>query len=414
MQHNLFQILSHAVTIVILCRSRRDEVVKKPTLKIGPPPHVRSKPNPHTSCTNLEQEAIRRYEDELIASLLRATPKSVLNLAMNVQQMQLVRHGLVNNLESLDPSVPHKLRCRYLMLHVYEGMTSCIRFKSWLRVLSMVEGTGEVLSLTKQYYNSRECKASAIHNEEEYEDGFGKAHLPVLMEVLRDYAYLWEEFATSFHLPITKIKEISATTTSKLVSALSKVLLSWIEREFEHAKPATIRVLEEVLRSKMMGLGAKANNLREEIDKCLTKPISKSRFMAQETDEIELDSLDSKLRIIEGNSVLLEVHTHGNPEAQYEWCKKDNHGSFVPLKKEYSTMMYEDIHCNGYSESILYLSVKDLFMGGSYRCNVHFNEETLHTDPINVIVRTPLDKHQRVLIDRYTVQPEIPVDTWPP
>ncbi len=35
-------------------------------------------------------------------------------------------------------------------------------------------------------------------------------------------------------------------------------------------------------------------------------------------------------------------------------------------------------------------------------------------EPIVLTVVTPLDQYRSVLIDRYTEQPEIPEDTWPP
>ncbi len=56
----------------------------------------------------------------------------------------------------------------------------------------------------------------------------------------------------------------------------------------------------------------------------------------------------------------------------------------------------------------------DLTFEGSYTCKITCGEKEIVRETIVLTVVAPLDQHQSVLIDRYTEQPHIPEDTWPP
>ncbi len=62
----------------------------------------------------------------------------------------------------------------------------------------------------------------------------------------------------------------------------------------------------------------------------------------------------------------------------------------------------------------------DLTAEGSYTCEISAyhgkkaNKISVISEPIKLSVITPLDQYKSILVNRYTEQPEIPKDTWPP
>lgn len=332
------------------------------------------------------------YENELVLALQHTAPESLIPLANKAQGMLLVDMKLVY--EFLDDRVPYQLRYRYLILNVYEAVTSHGMFKKWLDVLSTVNGTSGVISQMRRCYRFG-TSADEWVQESDYLT-FYESHIK---EKLAGCTSKWIEIATSLWLPSNKIDNVIALRISPILS-LKEILVSWVRCEFGTARPPTFETLREALRSDVVGLGAEANSLkREEFQRdhlSLSKEYRKAtNILCTEMIVCQTPNVEVK----EGNSVLLEVQVNANPK-HCEWYKCDN------LLKPITT------NCK---RNILYISANDLTSEGYYRCEMRFEGPKLWiSQPISLAVCTPLDFHQQFLIDRYTAQPEIPEDSWPP
>ena len=345
---------------------------------------------------------LRHYEKELTAALLKNAPRSLRTLTEKAHGSELLSGEVKIQLESLDPSVPHGLMCRYLLLHAHKSIKSRDQFMRWLELLSTVDVAGKVLSLVRQHYESLVNTSKEVR----YEKGFvfKEFEVSTLTEMLAGQSSKWEVIAISLGLPDNKIKNIAAKNVSKPVEiSLNEVLLSWVRGEFEHAKPPTLENLQEALRSEIVGLGALANNLRVADNHSLL-------YSEIEDDISGIIDQSKQVVVTEGNYALLEVQCSGDHKT-YQWSRG------------------ERILCIG-EERILCIFAKDITSEGYYQCRVKCDEATTDTglpgslpgllndgvltEPILVTVHTPIDQYHSILVDSYTRSPEIPKDSWPP
>ena len=345
-----------------------------------------------------EQHALKNYEKELTEALLKNAPRSLLTLAEKAHGRGLISGEVNIQLKSLDPSVPHHLICRFLLLHICKKIYSKYKLEILMELFSTVRVASGVLSLVRQYYWSlinRHCPDSEDTLTLEH-------HVSALTEILAGYSSKWKEIATALWLTNNKIENIIAMNC-KPILALKEVLLSWVVGECEHSKPPTLQNLKEALRSQIVGLGNVASTLQiDEIIANEGKPISKIEDSGEDIQII------SPVDITEGCGVLLGINVYGYHEINYQWSKKDEHsGNFKNISK---SNIYS--HCN---KSILYIFVKDLTVEGYYKCMViNTKREFKYSEPILLVVNTPLGQYQSILISNNTMSPEIPVDTWPP
>ena len=342
--------------------------------------------------TYAEQHTLRHYEKELTSSLLENAPHSLLTLTKKAHGSGLISGEVKKQLESLDPSVPHHLVCRYLLSHIFKSMVTPDKFENLLKLFSTVEVASGVLSLVRQYYASLTNKDLPVSEEVFLISEF---HVPVLTEMLAGHSSKWKEIATALWLPSNKIENIIAMNCKPILS-LKEVLLSWVVGECKHSKPPTLQSLKEALRSQTVGLGNVASTLK--INEMIGKPNSKIEASGEDIQII--NHKDDHVDITEGSGVLLGIQVSGNHEVKYRWSKKDKHSS-----------NFKNISS---SESIVYIFVEDLTSEGYYRCMVTCAKTVLYSEPILLVVHTPLDQYQSILITKYTMSPDIPEDSWPP
>ncbi len=248
-------------------------------------------------------------------------------------------------------------------------------------------------------------------------------HLSALTEVLVECSHKWREIAIFLNLPQYIIENISHKNMSGILS-LNKVLLAWLKREISYSKPPTLESLEEALRSRTVGLGTEANSLRENfLEQCSQNtdivhgPVSirgkerkmhKAGKVSKDKKEFEIVSQTRDTEVYDAKSVLFEVRMHvsgcADVSLEYQWYK-------------YEENVVSEKGC------MLCIPCVDITAEGSYTCVISAyhgkkKEEIfawpIRSDPIKLSVITPLDQYRSILIDRYTEQPEIPEDTWPP
>ena len=312
----------------------------------------------------LVQKAIKSYESELVSIV----NSDLLNLAKIAQKKGLLPQKVIEILETLAPSVPQELRCRYFMLLVNKSMISKQHLKIWLKVLSAVEGTDSVISQVRSKYDALVSK-------------IGSALARILSKYFSEQ---WQDLASSLGIPSDEIRSIGTKWSS--ADALKEVIILWLQCSFKDNQPRTLLDLEKVLQHYVYREAKKLKMKIEEI--CAVELLYNSASRVQIIDQ----TMDIQLK--EGDSTLLEVQIEGDPKG-YVWYFNE---SIIDLET-----------------SILSLCTTDLSSEGFYRCKVGtYGDEEVVSKPIHVTINTSLDKHQQILIDRYTAQPEVPVDTWPP
>ena len=339
-------------------------------------------------------KALKLHETRLINALLYRSHLSVPKVVKIAQDNELICPGLLDRFEFLDPSVPQKLRCRYLIQNIYKSLTArtCM---GWLQALSTVEGSGSVLPLVRQCYSHllNRNLPPGEEDEKSRNETFEEFHIPILAEILAGCSSRWEEIATAFWLSRNKIENIRAMRcTPELL--LKEAISSWILCECKEAKPPMLVVLEEVLRSKLVGLGTRANKIAAEFREKTCSAVQPETV--QDTNSGQSLNTMHKFPVKEGSYVLLEAQGKGD---QYEWYGCDNSDANCYFDTE---------------ERIVCVLVKDLTAEGNYTCKITDGGRTLFLEPFCVAVTTPLDDYQKFLRDRYTAQPEVPEDTWPP
>ena len=368
------------------------------------------------------QHTLRHYEKELTAALLKDAPHSLLTLTVRAHGSGLISAEVRRQLESLDSSVPHHLMCRFLLLHVHKNIDLQGKFDRLIELLSTFEvaSYSDVFSLVRRY-ESLENK-DMTDSEEVFV--IFEFHVPALTEMLAEYSYKWKEIATALWLTNNKIENIIASN-SKPILSLKEVLLSWVVGECKNSKPPTLQNLKGALRNQTVGLGNVANTL---VLGNVVADQGKPDCKVEDSDEDFqiISHKDDCVNVTEGSSVLLGIQVSGNYyEVKYQWTKKSDHNFVSVDESEYYS------HCN---ESILYISAKDVTIEGHYRCMVTWYEQTdyeyydeyerehymkkhgkhnQHSEPILVIVHTPLDQYKSIIISNYIRFPEIPEDTWP-
>ena len=354
------------------------------------------------------KSTLRYYVKPLTAALLKNAPHSVLTLTVKAHGSGLISGKVKCQLNSLDPNVPYYLMCRYLLVHVCKNIHSQYELMHWLELLSTVNVPSNLLSLMRQHYDS------LVSMGEEDGDGkvvvFKEFEVPALTEILAGHSSKWEVIAISLGLPDNKIKNIAAKNVSKPVEvALNEVLLSWVRGEFEHAKPPTLRNLQEALHSNTVGLGSLANNVQlvnSQTVKHSTSLVGKFRIVDHTKHVV----------VTEGNHALLEVQISGNHEAAYLWA----HSIFENVKPDvletHHGSFLLDFRISTSGDCIICILASDISSEGYYQCKVTCTEgdkTPLYTKLMPFTVHTPIDQYTSFLADRYTRSPEIPSE-WPP
>ena len=371
---------------------------------VDPPPEL----DPHHEVDPVKQakvKVVRRYEQELFSCLLDADRDSVLKLAGEAEKNGLFHSKLKDTWKRLDPSVPHPLVCRYLMLGVCGRGRIChgSNFEMWLKLLAEIKGTGHVLAEMRRSYELL-IQGGDIKVVGDFGRCFKETHVPALSKVLAEHSSKWDQIALSLNLPDNEI-EVIRDTVSKPIMRLARVLSAWIE----YTEAPTLTVLEKALGGRIVGLRAKANSLRDDLAKqgVTFSSHGLSLEVGPEKEKNPKEYCQTRtVNVTEGNIALLEVQVSSSIGTQYyRWYKKrgDNFFESISSSEEYD------------NEHILSVSVDDLTVEGSYKC-ICSDKQVMDilSEPILLTVSTPLDQYRHVLFHHYCEQREVPEDTWPP
>ena len=379
----------------------------------------------HLEPVSAAVKALKDHEDKLV-DLLEDT--DLVRLARFGSEGGFISQDVKKSLESMDPNVHWPTKIRYLFLHVYKSLQSNPRlYERWLKLLSKHGASSEALEqvrlsyaleqarLSSEEYCARESVSGGVNagvvvgtKRPHKCDYFSEEHVSVLTEILANHCRKWNEIGTSLNLSDSVLHNIVVKMNLHglgLVIYLKEVLREWIIGNHEHAKPPTMKNLKETLRSKIVGLGSEANELRENLRKhgvCLTSEVSASKRPCLEVTPLEVLSRTCDCNVSEEKSALLEVQVSANHETTitYQWMKDGAH-------------LNDDSTYCGIYKKILCINKVTMTSEGTYFCEIQTHEnEKLQSEPIKLTVKFSPEK--RALIDRYLSQPEVPEDTWPP
>lgn len=383
-----------------------------------------------------EVSALKNNEELLVESLLKTDLE---RLSREALEIGIIPQDVKNNVASLDlDNVPRGRAIRYLLMHGYKRIegNSYRLYERWINVLSKHVGTStSVLDTVRQnLYTlraipvqastlclaeddpvaidhvlsdmneaSEDIVAGSKRRQPQNQNLFTERHISPLTKILAACAGKWYELSIALNLPENVRIDIRTNLLLRgSIACFNKLLWEWIVCKYDGAKDHSVENLEEALRSQMVGFGQQANQLRNNLIEngvIFTEPMQKKPRLEGPALEIVSQSYDTT--VTDGMSILLEVQavTNQNVNISYQWLKDD-------CKLEDGNQ-YSGIH-----ESILCINKCDLSSKGSYTCEVSTTCSSRTILPIALGVDISLVK--KVLVDRYSTQPEVPEDSWPP
>ena len=360
-----------------------------------------------SSCS--EVNALKAHEDEVVDSLVSCDLEA---LSREAAEIGVIPVAVKKSLDSMDPSVPHPRKLRYLLLQAYRQLEANSKLvERWLKVLVM-HGVSKALL-------GRVCKpAGQVTKGEDTSSKAGfyftEEHVSVLMEILSDCSGEWENLCTSLNLPLTVKKSIlKRLHMCNDKGCLSKVLEEWIVGGHEYAKTPTLRNLKKALGSRTVELFSEAHELEDVLLQhgvCIVDPASLSitedgavNKPEPSTPSVEIVSQSVDISVAEEKSTLLEVQavsTCGGT-ISYQWLKDG-----APLTDDGG-------HYLGNTSSILCIYVSTLASAGTYTCTLSESEHQLSSVSQPIVVTVTLPHFKRVLVDKYA-QFDVHRDAWPP
>ena len=188
--------------------------------------------------------ALKKHEDELIEALRKVDMAS---LARNAVKYDLVPKDMEVHIESLQPSIPHPLVCRYLFFHVYATIqkpssTTAKSYKWWLMLLSDLE-LAHISDVVVRIEKSKSDIESILASRDSPEgDLLHINDIPVLAKVLSGHQFstCWKQLVYSLPLSKGDIIKLPLEDPNK---ALKQLLMKWASK-FPNA---SIRLLQQSL-----------------------------------------------------------------------------------------------------------------------------------------------------------------------
>lgn len=342
-----------------------------------------------------------------------------LALAREAVKAGLLCQDVLDHLTSLHSQVHNSMKYRYLLMQLYNTINNDEQL---------------FVRMVRVFIEHGWHPTNPANTTSEAADDFplGTEHIPDLAEFLVPYAYQWRSIGTAMRFKPQDLNNIQARCSSccdALKQCLLLLLEEWLGEKHQHALIPTVKALENILNSRLLGLGVLACRVRTcfapkqshtldlqnsfvaclgvpqpygEI--CMTQPrqFDGSFSYSKNTDRIEAE---------ENGSVLLEIQVLSQetvaPMATYQWLVND-----IPISES-------AVH-TGTKSPILCISNADIDMDGcKYSCQVNVNlasDENIQrtTKEVTLRVNCPLDEYTSSLASIYSAQPEVPKDSWPP
>ena len=366
--------------------------------------------------------ALKKSEDGIVYSLKNADLEC---LSEDALEIGVIPQDVRDAVGSMDWDHVRRPRViRYLLMHVYRAIEDSQRlYERWLHVLSEHVATVEVLDKVRERYGFlMQCDNLLAHTEDLPEEVgipakrprlqpqnlFTEQHIPKLTDMLVACAGMFTEISIFLGLPEHVRKDLRrlSITTESGTAAFNKLLWEWIVGRHSYACDPTLENLERALRSEMVGLGEIANQLKDNLyDNGITfktdeqNPMSQTKLLCCEVLPLEIVSQSRDAIVTDGKTTLLEVQAVTSRDyITYQWMKDG-----CPLEDTNLCQRYNNILC---------IRDCDQSSNGKYTCELSDGLNTCSSRPITLTVNIASVK--KALVDRYSTQPEVPVDSWPP
>ena len=363
--------------------------------------------------------ALKNNEDSVVDSLKNADLEC---LSEDALEIGVIPQDVRDAVGSMDWDHVRRPRViRYLLMHVYRAIEDSPRlYERWLHVLSEHVATVEVLDKVRERCGFlMQCDNLLAHTEDLPEEVgipakrpqpqnlFTEQHIPKLTEMLVACAGKYMEMSIFLGLPEHIRKDlIKMSFTESSIAAFSRLLWEWIVGRHSHACDPTLENLERVLRSEMVGLGEIANQLKDNLyDSGITfktdeqNPMSQTKLLRCEVLPLEIARQSHDAIVTEGKTTLLEVQAVTSRDyITYQWMKDG-----CPLEDTNLCQRYHNILC---------IRDCDQSSNGKYTCELSDGVKTCSSSPITLTVN--ISSVRKALVDRYSTQPEVPEDSWPP
>ena len=249
-------------------------------------------------------------------------------------------------------------------------------------------------------------------------------HFPDLAEFLVPYAFLWKSIGIAMRFKPQDLNYIQSSFGQGhmfLKNCLLLLLEHWIQQKHTHTVAPTVKALEKVLYSELVGLGALAHEVRTRLVPTQCSAVQNTvlpYFVASLSVKRSTRGLvvapnystdiSHRITVEEKDAVLLETQVLSEEvtpiKIKYEWLMNGE-----PVSER------EKVH-KGTKTSILNIANADIDMDGfTYSCRVQITGEHVYvTKPVTLKVNCLLDEYTLSLASMYLAQPKIPRDTWPP
>ena len=323
---------------------------------------------------------------------------------------------MLDHLTSLDPKVPSSLKHRYLLTHIQ----------------NTVKDDQQLFTRMIQTFLKFRLHPEANFSSKE-DIQLGPEHISDLTEFLASYAYKWRLIGTALKFQPQDLDNIQACqvlVASSPLSFLIRVLEEWTQEKYRHTQIPTVDNLEKALKSRTVGLGALAHELRATIDtgkylspyeehslpylviQASLKITDEGLISLEKTglgddgdDDDSYDEQELVIRVEENQSVLLEVQVSSDKQASYFYYQWLANGLKLRESKLYS----------GTTRAVLCITKADIDMDGcEYSCLISSDLNSITTSTAILKVTCPLDEYRGSLASLYLAKPEVPEDSWPP
>ena len=346
-------------------------------------------PQSHGVVATLSYASIlQKYESKIVASLEK---KDLIPFVAMLCDEVLLPHEVKESLDIMHKDVPHKRRCRYVMQYVYKNIGTLItRYKKFLKILSAFP-QGKVVILN---YKLRKPKQPSERECGSNGDVLGDKDLGSLCEFLSEHAYKWEDFAIALLSDSNKVSRIKHECNNDLNKCLRRTLEAWLSGESKCNMSPTVKNMKKVLRSGLVNLPRRADELDEHLQ--VWGDSTESSDSSEDNDSSAalilgprfIDQPDQKV------AILLEFDIQNQYHETVEWYKN-------------GISMKEARFC------ILCIIIEDLAVEGVYTCSYFKNDMKIKSEPLNLCIQTPVDDLRKVLVGKYLEELEVNADIWP-
>ena len=354
---------------------------------------------------NKECKILQAYHDDLVSQV--STIK-LIEFSTELRRSVVISQEVNDVFAVLDDKVDSKLRLRYLLQHVCEGVKHDVTvFHRFIKALAGYGGHVKLLArrLIAELYGSESgagpegeaqadgtCRSQAVG----YDISLLEDDIADLMEILVGVSYKWEELGIALHLPKAVREECRSASNNSL--RLENILCKWLTGSYKRATPPTLKNLKQKLASELVGVVEVALSLEERFRESqkpfVTIPVTKT--------------LESSLRIVyqsystqvaDGKSTLLEVQISEIEAVCYQWMKN---GNYLSDNQAYS----------GTLTGILAISPASQRTEGKYTCHIVKGLQEVISEVVLLTVNFSPEK--RHLINLYSKDKDVPEESWPP